>query len=55
VVNLLLELPPDVGISVQSSAAGGVVKTPEPRPGARGVLNISVDVAGGAVQILTKH
>lgn len=55
VVNLLLELPPDVGISVQSSAAGGVVKTPEPRPGARGVLNISVDVAGGAVKILTKH
>jgi len=55
VVNLLLELPPDVGISVQSSAAGGVVKTPKPRPGARGVLNISVDVAGGAVKILTKH
>jgi hypothetical protein len=55
VVNNLLGLPPDVGMSVQSSAAGGVVKTPEPRPGAKGVLNISVVMAGGAAKILTKH
>lgn len=55
VVSLLLELPPDVGISVESSVAGGVVKTPKPRPGARGILKVSVDAVGGAVRILTKE
>lgn len=50
-VNLSLELPPDVGLSARASAAGGIVKTPKPRPGGRGVLEISAEAAGGAVKI----
>jgi len=43
-----------VGLSARASAAGGIVKTPKPRPGGRGVLEISAEAAGGAVKIEAK-
>jgi len=51
VVNLSLGLPPDVGISPHISAVGGIVEVPEPRPGGRGVVDIFIEAAGGAVKI----
>lgn len=51
VARLKLDLPPEVGLFVATESEGGVVRTPKPRPGGRGVLQTYIKAAGGIVDI----
>lgn len=51
VVELELNLPPEIGVAAFTSAAGGVLKLPPSRAGRKGVVVISAEVVGGAVKV----
>lgn len=55
VAEAALRLPPGVGLEPVVNAAAGIVKTPPPKAGERGVVKAAVEAAGGVVQITVKE
>jgi len=51
VVSIDLQLPEEVGLAVSKSVVGGVARVPQSINRGRGVLSLTVDVAGGAAEV----